>query len=103
MYWTDRPWWTIADAARLLRVAPNTLYNACASGDFPAKKVGPYWRIPCEAMRMRPLPTTRSRTHHITDDAEQLELDLGPIIPIKLYRNGEVKKVWDYEAALWRS
>ena len=100
--WTDKPWWTVAEAAALLRVHTDTLYDACASGDFPCSRVGPYIRIPAEALRMRVRPSTRTRTYH-DDDVWQLELDLDPacLIPVRRYRNGDIREVWDYEKNLW--
>ena len=52
MYSTHRRWWTVADAARLLRVHTDTLYDACASGGFPHERWDGTIRIPCEALRM---------------------------------------------------
>lgn len=106
--WTDRAWWTVEDAARLLRIRRNTLYDACASGDFPAKKVGMYWRIPAEALLLTPRVDTRSRNWHVEADSSQLEFIFDPpLIPIRRYRNGERRTVGDYEASLskkkWRN
>ena len=104
MRYTDRPWWTVADASRLLRVHTDTLYDACRSGDFPHKYVGPYIRIPCEALRLRLHPSVKARTYNV-GDADQLELPLDPacLIPVRRWRNtGEVIKSWDYELRPWR-
>ncbi len=101
---TDRAWWTVEDAARLLRVNRKTLYDACNAGDFPHKRIGVYIRIPCEALRLRLHPAVRERTYNIRDDAAQLELplDVFCLVPVRRYRNSrEVIEAWDYERALW--
>lgn len=85
---TDRPWWTVDDAARLLRVNKHTLYRACAADDFPHVKHSYGIRIPAEALGFTVNPATKSRTYHVTDDVEQLALDLGPIVPVRLFRDG---------------
>jgi len=103
MAWTDRPWWTVEDAARLLRVHTDTLYDACASGDFPHKKVGVYIRIPAEALRLRVRPSTKTRTYHVTDDVLQLALPLDPncLVPVRRFRNGELRGTNHYVDALY--
>lgn len=109
--WTDRAWWTVDDAARVLRVNRKTLYDACASGDFPSKRVGMFIRIPAEALLMTPKPDTLSRNWHVENSNEHLyqyefEYDV-PIVPIKRYRNGDIRRVGDYETSLskkkWRN
>ena len=102
-YDTDRPWWTVDDAARLLRVNRKTLYDACNAGDFPSKRVGRHIRIPAEALRLRPRPETRSRTYHVTDEPMQLELPLDPacLVPVRMFRNGGKIEPWHYEQSLW--
>jgi len=87
--YTTKPWWTVAQASALLRVSVDCLYDAVASGQFPAKKVGPYWRIPCEALRMTVHPSVKARTYNLPDDVMQLELPLDPacLIPVRRYRN----------------
>lgn len=99
-YDTDRPWWTVEEAAALLRVNRKTLYEACASDDFPCRRNGRYIRIPAEALRLRVKPSTRSRTYHVTDDVMQLELplDVSMLVPVKRFRNTrEVIQPWHYE------
>lgn len=104
MYRTSRAWWTVADAARLLRVHTDTLYDACRTGDFPCKKVGPYYRIPAEALRMTVDPAVKARTWHVSDEPLQLALDLDPncLVPVRRFRNGEAKRPWDYEKELFK-
>lgn len=104
--YTHRAWWTVDDAARLLRVNRKTLYDACGHDDFPHIKVGPYLRIPCEALRLTLHPSVKERTYNIKEDADQLELPLDPacLIPVRRYRNTrEIIKAWDYEKTLWRT
>ena len=111
MYQTHRRWWTVADAARLLRVHVDTLYDACASGDFPHIRDGQVIRIPCEALMMTHVPdaetlalTRRQRaTAASLPDPDQLALDLPPsmLVPANTYRNGERKHAHDYERRLW--
>lgn len=112
MYSTHRRWWTVADAAQILRVHTDTLYDACASGDFPHERWDGLIRIPCEALRMNYVPDreTLALTRRLSStgrysvpDYDQLELPLDPacLIPAKLYRNGERKYPHAYERALW--
>lgn len=108
---THRRWWTVADAAQLLRVHTDTLYDACASGDFPHIRDGQVIRIPCEALMMTYVPdretlalTRRWRaTAANLPDPDQLALDLDPrcLVPASTYRNGERKRAFDHERALW--
>ena len=85
--YTDRSWWTVEDAANLLRVNIHTLYRAVAANDFPHSRVGPYIRIPCEALLLTPHPSTRSRNYHLEDDGQlAFEFDV-PLVPVRLYRN----------------
>ena len=111
MYQTHRRWWTVADAARVLRVHTDTLYDACASGDFPHERWDGTIRIPCEALRMTWVPSAEhladmrrhARFTEALGDVDQLSLDLPPtmLIPAKLYRNGTRKRAHDFEGALW--
>jgi len=41
---------TVDEAAKMLRVAPQTVYRWCRSGRIPALKVGKEWRIPADSM-----------------------------------------------------
>jgi hypothetical protein len=108
MYQTHRRWWTVADAAQVLRVHPETLYDACRVGDFPHQRWSGQIRIPCEALRMTYVPDAatahlaRTMNSQPLGDVDQLFLPLDPacLVPARLYRNGERKPVWDYEAAL---
>lgn len=107
--WTDRAWWTVEDAAQLLRVHTDTLYDACASGDFPCSRwggSGDSWfvRIPCEALRLRLRPEVRERTYNTYGDTAQLELplDVSCLIPVRRFRNTrELIEPFHYESALW--
>lgn len=102
--YTDRPWWTVEDAARLLRVNRKTLYEACAAGDFPCDRVGRYVRIPAEALRLTPRTQTRSRTYHVSDDSAQLmlPLDVFCLVPVKRFRNTrEIVEAFHYEHDLY--
>lgn len=106
---TARAWWTVDDAAALLRMNPHTLYRACRTGDIPAKKLGNYWRIPAEALGFRveqpALPSAASRVYHLHNDPDQLELPLDPacLVPVKVWRNtGKPIPNWSYEHQLWR-
>lgn len=111
MYQTHRRWWTVADAARLLRVHTDTLYDACAADDFPHERWDGQIRIPCEALRMTYVPTAETlalqrrlrATAQNLPDPDQLSLDLPPsmLMPGHLYRNGERKRAFDHERALW--
>lgn len=112
LQYTDRPWWTVEDAARLLRVNVHTLYRACAADDFPHKRHSFGIRIPCEALLLTPKPETYSRNYHVADlaDPEQLAFDYGaPLIPVRTYRNSDQPvRPGDYELALsagrrWRN
>ena|SRR5690349_16109472 len=107
--YTDRAWWSVEDAAKLLRVNIHTLYRACAADDFPHKRVGPYIKIPAEALRLTVLPSTQSRNWHLEDSAQlAFEFDV-PLIPIRRYRNdGPRIRFGDYEVQLstarkWRN
>lgn len=105
MPYTMRPWWTVDDASALLRVDRKTLYDAIKYDGFPHSRVGPYLRIPCEALRLTPHPDTKARNWH-HDDAGQmtLPLDVSCLIPVRRYRNTrELVKAWDYERALWKA
>lgn len=107
---TDRAWWTVADAAKLLRVNKNTLYKACADNDFPHKKwSNGYISIPAEAMGLTPTPVV-IRGIEGTEVIEQLELPFPtPVIPVRVYRNtGRPVRMGDYEVGLshnrkWRN
>lgn len=111
MYQTHRRWWSVADAARVLRVHTDTLYDACASGDFPHERWDGVIKIPCEALKMTWVPTAehlaimrrQAAFTSTLDDIDQLALDIPPsmLIPAKLYRNGEKKRPFDHERALW--
>lgn len=116
--WTDRAWFTVEDAAKILRVRRNTLYDACASGDFPCSRWGGsdgswFIRIPAEALLLTPRPETHSRNWHVEDFGEHynqyvFHFDV-PIIPVRRYRNTrEIIKTGDYECSLstgrrWRN
>lgn len=104
---THRPWWTVDDAAALLRINPHTLYRAVARGEVPVQRVGPYIRIPAEFLGMHVAAPARyvpaSRTYHHSDP-DQLELPLDPrcLIPVKVWRNtGQPIAAFDYEHQLW--
>ena len=106
--WTDRAWFTVQQAAEILRVHTDTLYDACASGDFPCSRWGGtsnwFIRIPAEALRMRVRPETQQRSYHLTDDPWQLELplDVSCLIPVRRYRNTrEVIGPWAYEDSIY--
>ena len=109
MYQTHRRWWTVADAAQVLRVYPETLYDACRAGDFPHERWNGQIRIPCEALRMTYVPDAaterimRNFGAQALEDCDQLFLPLDPacLIPARRYRNGERKDAWDYEAQQW--
>jgi excisionase family DNA binding protein len=65
---TDRPYYTVADAARLLQVSPSTVWRWIAAGRLPAQRLGPKTiRIlpeDLDALRQpaRPAPTRVSLT-----------------------------------------
>jgi hypothetical protein len=109
MYQTHRRWWTVADAAQVLRVHVETLYDACRADAFPHERWSGQIRIPCEALRMTYVPD--AATQHLArtmasqplGDVDQLELPLDPscLIPARTYRNGDKHRPWDYEARLW--
>lgn len=99
--YTYRPWWTVEDAAQLLRINKHTLYRAIAADDFPHQRIGTLIKIPAEALRLTVHPTTQTRTYHVEHDNDQLMLDLGPIVPVRRFRNGGVIKPFHYEAALY--
>ncbi len=111
MYQTHRRWWTVADAAQLLRVHTDTLYDAIRADDFPHQRWDGLIRIPCEALRMTyvPDPETLALTRRWAastanlPDPEQLALPLDPacLVPVRRYRNGERKYANDYERKLW--
>lgn len=105
---THRAWWTVDDAAALLRMNPHTLYRAVRRGEVPAQRIGIYIRIPAEFLGMRvakPDPyVPASRTYH-QDDPLQMELPLDPkcLVPVRVWRNtGKPIPNWDYERNLWR-
>lgn len=101
---TTRPWWTVADAAALLRVHTDTLYDAINAGTFPAKRVGDMWKIPCEALRLTYKPPVWPYRAPVKDEELQLAIPLDPncLVPIRRYLDGQPKHPWDYEHALWR-
>lgn len=111
MYSTHRRWWTVADAARLLRVHTDTLYDAIRAGDFPHERWEGLIRIPCEALGMTHIPDPETlaiqRKARLLSaalpDPDQLALPLDPLclVPVRRYRNGERKRAHDYESALW--
>lgn len=107
MYQTQRRWWTVADAAQMLRVHTDTLYDACAADDFPHIRVGGVIKIPCEALRMTYVPDPVVRWELIRTgqlDPAQLELPLDPscLVPVRRFRNTrEVIKPFHYEGALY--
>lgn len=99
--YTDRSWWTVDDAAQLLRVNRKTLYEAVAADDFPHIRLGMYIRIPAEALLLTPHPSTKTRTYHLEDDSLQREfLFDAPIVPVKRYRNGDLKTNGDYYGSM---
>lgn len=108
--YTDRAWWSVADAARMLRVNVNTLYQACAAEDFPHERwENGYISIPAEAMGLTPKPII-IEGYNDTEVKGQLELPFEkPIIPVRVYRNtGQRIGIGDYELALshnrkWRN
>lgn len=86
--WTERAYWTVEDAAQLLRVNKHSLYRACQK-DFPHIWVANSIRIPAEAL----LLTVRTRKLYRGHEPEELtqlafEFDV-PILPVARYRNGE--------------
>lgn len=107
---TDRAWWSVGDAAKLLRVNVNTLYQACARGDFPHERwENGYISIPAEAMGLTP-PKVIIEGYNDVEVKGQLELPFDkPIIPIRVYRNtGRPVRFGDYELSLshnrtWRN
>jgi excisionase family DNA binding protein len=103
---TSIAWWRVPQLAQLLRVHPDTIYDAIASGTLPAKKVANFYVVPSEAIGLRVRPDTMTRNYHqtaIDADCGQLELELDPrcLVPIKLYRDGLPRNPWDYEHQLW--
>ena len=115
MYQTHRRWWSVAEAARVLRMHTDTIYDACASGDFPHERWDGIIKIPCEALKMtyvpdeetlemqRRLRATAPVEFTFLDDPDQLALPLDPscLVPARLYRNGDRKHPHAYERALW--
>jgi len=98
---TDRAWWTVEDAALLLRVNVHTLYRAVQRNDFPHQRIGKYIKIPAEALLLTPLPDPVIRRVFPTREV-QLELPLDPPpVPVRLYRDGTRRATWDHERALW--
>lgn len=106
-YWSTRAWFTVDEAATMLRVRRNTLYDLCRSGEFPCSRWGGtdddwFIRIPAEALGFTVKPETRSRTYHVTDSPEQMELPLGPFVPVRRFRNTrEIIEPFHYESALY--
>lgn len=109
MIQSNRAWFTVEEAARILRIRRNSLYEACASGDFPCERFGGtndkwFIRIPCEALRMRLAPAVKARSYNIPEDSGQLELPLDPacLIPVRRFRNTrEIVEPFHYESALY--
>lgn len=102
-HYTERPWWTVEDAAKLLRVNVHTLYRAVARNDFPHQKIGKYIKIPAQALLLTPLPDPIVK-RVFPCRYEQLELPLEPPpVPVRLYRDGSPRRPWAYEDALWRT
>jgi excisionase family DNA binding protein len=101
--YTDKPWWTPEEAARVLRVNVHSLYRAIRRGDFPHQRIGMYIKIPAEAMGLTPLPDPIVRRVLKSQERwEQMELPLDPPpVPVRLYRDGTQKRSWDHERALW--
>jgi len=103
--YTHRSWWSVEDAARVLRVNRKTLYDACRDDDFPHMRVGPYIKIPCEALLMRLHPSVKERTYNMPEDVYQLELpiDAKYLVPVRVFRNTrEVITAWHYERERYR-
>lgn len=105
MYYTDRAWWTVEDAAALLRINKHTLYRAIAADDFPHKKVGPYIKIAAEDLHMRVRVHVKQRTYNFIDDKEQLELPLPAacLTPVRRYvpEGRYITKAQREEARIW--
>lgn len=105
---THRAWWTVADAAQMMRLNPHTLYRAIARGEVPVMRVGTYIRIPAEHLGLRVVKPAHAHQHtrsYHADDPYQLELPLDPkcLVPVKVWRNtGQRIPNWDYEYQLWR-
>ena len=106
--YTDRAWWTVEDAAPF----QSTIVSACprrsARQLYPQPRRQPGSESPPGPGTWPIPPQTRTRSYHLTDDAYQYELDLGPMVPIRRYRNGDPRRVGDYEVALsiyrtWRN
>lgn len=107
---TDRPWWTVKDAAALLRVNINSLYRAIAANDFPHQRwPNGYISIPAEALGLKPEPIV-IKGYNDSEVIGQLELPYPvPVIPVRTYRNsGRPVRMGDFELGLshnriWRN
>lgn len=103
-HWTDRAWWTVQDAARLLGVNRKTLYDAIKHDNFPHQHVGHYLRVPAEALGYHVRPETKTREYHVKDDVMQMELPIPAacLIPVRRFRNTrETIEPFHYEHALY--
>lgn len=89
----------------MLRVNVHTIYRAVARNELAHQRIGPYIKIPAQALGLTPLPDPIvERVLRSQERWEQLELPLDPPpIPIRLWRDGTPKRPWAYEDALWRT
>lgn len=87
----ERPILTIAQAAKLLQVDPNTIYRWARAGKFPASKIGKEWRV-LRADVLRFLESNKKRSQFLneTQEAELITALVGRReIPLKFEYLGE--------------
>ncbi|OGH15931.1 MAG: hypothetical protein A3C30_03785 [Candidatus Levybacteria bacterium RIFCSPHIGHO2_02_FULL_40_18] len=65
----ERPILTIAQAAKLLQVDPNTIYRWARAGKFPASKIGKEWRV-LRSDVIKFVESKKSRDQFLTENQE---------------------------------
>lgn len=87
----EKPILTIAQAAKLLQVDPNTIYRWARAGKFPASKIGKEWRV-LHSDVIKFIQSKKNRNQLLTDsqEAELLTALVGRReIPLKFEYLGE--------------
>ena len=97
---------SVEDAAKILRMNPRTIYRNMH--EIPHTRVGNYYRIHVSFLFLEYVPPRVVTTYDDSYDPEQLEFTYDvPIRGVKRYRNGDLRRLGDYEAALskkkWRN
>lgn len=103
----DFPTVSVEFAAGVLRVHPKTLYRNLS--DVPHERIGSSIRVHVSFLGWHYVPPPEVTRFDPDHDSQQYEFVYDvPIRSFKRYRNGEVRKVGDYEVHLahkrvWRN